>query len=197
MDEAVRATLGRDPTMARLMETHGPIQIEPADDPFRRLVVSIVNQQLSTASARAVKERTFSVLDDEVTPERVLAADDSALADAGLSRAKIEYVHSAARAFQEQDLTRSGLAALDDDAVVDRLTEIRGIGAWTARMYLLFVLGREDVLPLGDLAIRRGITALYGNGADLSRDEMRDVAEQWRPYRSYGVRYVWREYEDE
>lgn len=195
MDEAVVATLRQDPTMAGLIDRWGPIEIEPADDEFRRLVVSIVNQQLSTASAEAVRERVFARLGGEVTPARVLAADEAALADAGLSAPKIEYLGHAARAFQADDLTRSGLADLEDDAVVDRLTDIRGVGEWTARMYLLFVLGREDVLPLGDLAIRRGIQELYGDGEDLSREEMRAVADPWRPYRSYGVRYVWREYE--
>lgn len=195
MEEAVRATLQSDPTMAELVEKWGSLEIEPAEDEFRRLAVSIVNQQLSTASANAVRERAFAVLDGEVTPDRVLAADETALADAGLSASKIEYLRHAAEAFRADDLTRSGLASLDDDAVVERLTEIRGVGEWTARMYLIFVLGREDVLPLGDLAVRRGIQALYGDGTELTRAEMREVGERWRPYRSYGTRYVWREYE--
>jgi len=89
------------------------------------------------------------------------------------------------------------MAGLDDAEAVDRLTEIRGIGAWTARMYLLFVLGREDVLPLGDLAVRRGIETLYNGGEELSRAEMREIAESWRPYRSLATRYVWREYESD
>lgn len=181
--------------MARLIDRHGHVSIEPATDEYRRLAVSIVNQQLSTASANAVSERLFDLLDDEVTPDRVLAADEAALREAGLSRPKVEYLRNAAVAFQEGDLTREGLAGVDDAAVIDRLTEIRGVGEWTARMYLIFVLGREDVLPLGDLAVRRGIEQLYGNGEELTRAEMREVAEAWRPCRSYGTRYVWIEYE--
>lgn len=196
MQDPVRQTLAADDAMQRLIDRHGPVTIEPADDEYRRLAVSIINQQLSTASATAVRERAFDVL-GEVTPVSVLEADESALREAGLSTSKVEYLQSSARAFRDGDFSREALADLDDAAVVDRLTDIRGVGEWTAEMYLLFVLGREDVLPLGDLAVRKGIEAVYGNGADLTRDEMREVAERWRPYRSYGTRYIWLEYEDD
>lgn len=187
-----RRTLRADPVMADLIDEHGDLTVQPAENEFRRLVVSIVNQQLSTASAAAIRDRLFDRL-GEVTPETVLAADREALRDAGLSGTKVDYLRNAAAAFRDRDLTREGLAHHDDEAVVDELTSITGVGRWTAEMYLLFVLGREDVLPLGDLAVRRGIEALYG-AAD--RDEMRAVAEPWRPYRSYGTRYVWAHYED-
>jgi DNA-3-methyladenine glycosylase II len=196
MDAAVRQTLASDERMARLIDRHGRVSIEPADDEYRRLAVSIVNQQLSTASANAVRERAFDVL-GEVTPESVLAADESALREAGLSASKVEYLQSTARAFTERDFSREALADLSDEAVIDRMTDIRGVGEWTAEMYLIFVLGREDVLPLGDLAVRKGIEAVYGNGSALTRDEMREVAERWQPYRSYGTRYIWLEYEDD
>jgi DNA-3-methyladenine glycosylase II len=196
MDDEVRSTLRADPQMAALIDRYGPVGLEPAENEFKRLARSIINQQLSTASATAVRERTFDAL-GRVTPESVLAADRAALRAAGLSESKVEYLRASAEAFLERDLTREGLAHLDDDAVVDRLTEIRGVGEWTAEMYLMFVLGREDVLPLGDLAVRRGIQQLYGDGTELSRADMREVASAWQPYRSYGTRYVWREYEDD
>lgn len=195
MNEEIERTLRRDPTLATLIDRHGRVAVEPADDEFRRLCVSIINQQLSTASATAIRERAFAVVDDDVTPERVLDADVDRLRDAGLSETKVRYLRAASRAFRERDLTREGLSELDDTAVIEELTTITGIGEWTARMYLLFVLGREDVLPLGDLAVRRGIEELYNDGEALSRAEMREIAEAWRPYRSYGTRYVWTEYE--
>jgi DNA-3-methyladenine glycosylase II len=195
MDEAVRERLSTDPQMATLIDRHGPVAIQPADNAFRRLTVSIINQQLSTASATAVRERVFDHL-ETVEPAAVLSAEDSALREAGLSEAKVDYLQHVARAFREDDLTPDGLANLADSAVIGRLTEIRGVGEWTARMYLIFALGRQDVLPLGDLAVRRGIQALYGNGRELDRTEMREIGERWRPYRSYGTRYVWLEYED-
>jgi len=196
MDDPAHETLRADPQMATLVDRWGPVEVAPAEDEFERLAVSIVNQQLSTASATAVRERVFDLLDGQVTPDRVLAADERALREAGLSTAKVEYVRNAARAFQERDLTREGLADHDDQAVIDALTDIRGVGTWTAHMYLIFALAREDILPLGDLAVRKGIQQVYGNGAELSRDEMREVAAAWRPYRSYGTRYIWLEYEN-
>lgn len=195
MNDAVRETLCRDPTMERLFERWGPIQIEPAENEYERLAVSIINQQLSTASAAAVKQRVFALFDGEVTPETVLAADEEALREAGLSRTKVEYVKNAAEAFLERDLTREGLADHTDEEVIEELTRIKGIGEWTARMYLLFVLERADVLPLGDLAVRRGIEQLYGDGDELTRAEMREIAEQWRPHRSAATKYIWADYE--
>lgn len=195
LDEAI-PVLRQDDVMARLIDEHDPYtEVEWSE--YERLAISIINQQLSTASAAAVKERVFELLNHEVTPAAVLAADEEALRDAGLSRMKVEYIRNAARAFQESDFSREGLAAYSDQEVVDLLTEIKGIGEWTAEMYLLFVLEREDVLPLGDLAIRRGIEQLYADGAELTRAEMREIAERWRPYRSVATRYIWAHYESD
>lgn len=194
--EEAEPVLRRDPVMERLIDEHDPY-VEPDWDEYERLCISIINQQLSTASAMAVRERVFDALEGEVTPETVLAADDDVLRDAGLSRSKIEYMRNAARAFRERDYTREGLANYTNDEAIDRLTEIKGIGAWTARMYLLFVLERPDVLPLGDLAVRRGIEQLYADGDELTRDEMREIADAWRPYRSVATRYIWAEYESD
>lgn len=193
IDEA-EPILRQDPVMADLIDKHDPYT-EPDWNEYERLCISIINQQLSTASAAAVKARVFELLDDEVTPENVLAADEVALRDAGLSRSKVEYMKNAARAFQERDYSREGLAEHTEEEVIELLTEIRGVGEWTAHMYLLFVLEREDILPLGDLAIRRGIEQLYGNGKEMTRTDMREIADQWRPYRSVATRYIWAEYE--
>lgn len=187
------AVLRTDPVMATLIDTH-ELTIDRDHDPYERLCLSIINQQLSTASATAVRKRVFDQL-GSVTPETVLAADETALRDAGLSGRKIQYMQNAARAFQQQDLTPSGLSTFSNDEVVDRLTDIIGIGEWTANMYCIFVLQRSDVLPLGDLAVRRGIEECYAAGEELSREEMREIAEPWRPYRSIGTRYIWAEYE--
>lgn len=193
MRDDAESVLREDPVMSDLLEKHDPY-IESNWTEYERLCVSIINQQLSTASAAAVKERVFDQLED-VTPEAVLNADKNTLREAGLSRTKVEYMMNAARAFQQNDYTKRGLADCSNEEVIDSLTEIKGIGDWTARMYLLFVLERDDVLPLGDLAIRRGIEQLYGNGDEMARDEMREIAEQWRPYRSLATRYIWAEYE--
>ena len=183
--------LRADPKLAPLVEEHGEIDLEPHPDPFRRLVVSIVNQQLSTASAAAIRERVFDRF--EVTPAALLSADEDSLRETGLSASKVEYVKNVAEAFEERPLTREYFDGVPDEDVVSELTEIRGVGVWTAKMYLLFCLAREDVFPVEDLGIRRGMQLLYGE--DLSRPEMVETAEAWRPYRSYASRYLWRAYE--
>ncbi|QIB74811.1 DNA-3-methyladenine glycosylase 2 family protein [Halogeometricum borinquense] len=178
-----------DERLAPLVEEHGELAIEPADDEFERFVVSIINQQLSTQSAAAIRERLFDRF--EVTPEAMLNADETALRDVGLSSQKISYIQNVATAFQTDDLTRSGMADLTDEDVLTRLTEIRGVGDWTAKMYLMFVLGREDVFPVEDLGIRKAMAELYQMDEN-DRAAMVERAEAWRPYRSVASRYLWR-----
>jgi DNA-3-methyladenine glycosylase II len=186
-DDAV-AHLRSDPDLAPLVEKHGPLELEPADDPFRRLVVSLTRQQVSMAAADAIEKRLFDAV--EATPGGLLAADESTLRDAGLSRQKTEYVRAVARAWREREYDRAFFEGLDDDAVTAELTDIHGVGTWTAKMFLLFVLGREDVFPVEDLGIRRGMESLYGEGTD--RQEMVDRAERWKPHRSTASLYLWR-----
>jgi DNA-3-methyladenine glycosylase II len=177
--------------LAPLVQTHGDLAIEPADDFFARFVTSIVRQQVSMASASAIEERLFAAV--EVTPEGVLGADESVLRDAGLSRQKTRYVRNVAESFREHDYSQAYFAEMDDAAVVDELTEITGVGRWTAEMQLVFSLGRQDVFPVGDLGIRKGMRELYG---DISREEMVERSEAWAPYRSYASRYLWRVTDD-
>lgn len=183
--------LRSDPDLAPLVEAHGPLELEPADDPFRRLVVSLTRQQVSMAAADAIEKRLFDAV--EVTPGGLLAADESTLRDAGLSRQKTEYVRAVARAWREREYDRAFFEGMDDDAVTAELTDIHGVGTWTAKMFLLFALGREDVFPVEDLGVRRGMEQVYER--ELTRAEMRERAEAWRPYRSYASRYLWRAYE--
>jgi DNA-3-methyladenine glycosylase II len=184
-------TLREDSYLGPLVERHGPLELDPADDMFERLVVSILRQQVSMASAAATRERLYDAV--EVTPEGILAADPETLRDVGLSRQKTGYVRNVAEAFRD-DYSKAYFEELDDEAVVDELTEIKGVGEWTARMQLLFSLGRPDVFPVGDLGIRKGMRNLYGE--DLTRAEMVEEAARWAPYRSYASLYLWRVEED-
>lgn len=189
--------LREDPVMARLIEKHDPYRESEWDVEFERLVVSVINQSISTTAANAVEKRVSALFDGPMTPEAVLAANDTELAEAGLGKQKTEYIDNAAEAFLERDFSREALSDHTDEEVIEALSEIHGIGEWTARMYLLFVLEREDVLPLGDLAVRRGIESLYNDGGELTRAEMREIAEAWRPYRSVATKFIWAEYESE
>ena len=177
-----------DPALAPLVDEHGPITVEPHPDPFERLVTSIVNQQLSGESAAASRGRLTDRF--ELTPDALLAADGAALRETGLSSSKVDYVKSVAEAYRAGDITPDRLGGLDDESVVDALTEVRGVGVWTAKMYLMFVLGREDVFPVEDLGIRRGMERLFGDGVE--RAWMVERAAEWAPYRTYASRYLWR-----
>lgn len=146
------------------------------------------------ASAAATRERLFEAV--EVTPTGVLAADEQVLKDAGLSRQKTRYVRNVAEAFHERGYDRDHFAAMDDEAVVAELTEITGVGQWTAEMQLMFALGREDVFPVGDLGIRKGMTTLHPELDREDRAAMVERSERWRPYRSYASLYLWRIKED-
>lgn len=179
--------LAEDPVLGPVVSTHGPVTVEPADDLYRRLVVSVVRQQVSMDAASAIRERLFDRFD--VTPGGILDADASALQDVGLSEAKVEYVKSTATAFDEREWDPEYFEGMSDDAVVSELTTVRGVGPWTADMVLLFGLGREDVFPVGDLGIRRGMQTLFQD--EMTRGEMRAEAERWAPYRSYASEYVW------
>jgi len=190
MDDAI-AALRADPDLRPLIERHGHLTIEPADDFFARFVVSVLRQQVSMASAAATRDRLFDAVD--VTPAGILAADDDTLREAGLSRQKTRYVNNIAGAFRDRGYTVDSFAEMDDDAVIDELTSITGVGDWTARMQLLFSLGRPDVFPVGDLGVRKGMRALYG---DIDRETMVERAERWAPYRSYASLYLWRIEED-
>lgn len=183
------ATLRADEYIGPLVDEHGPISVEKADDLFRRLLVSITRQQVSVSAGDAIQKRLFDAID--VTPAGVLAAEASVLRDAGLSAAKAEYVSALAAAWQDEGWSREYFATMDDDAVADELTQVKGIGPWTADMFLMFGLGRPDVFPVGDLGIRKGIRVVFDD-EDMTRSEMRDAATRWEPYRSYASRYLWR-----
>ncbi|WP_410767143.1 DNA-3-methyladenine glycosylase family protein [Haloferax sp. DFSO60] len=190
MSEDAYHTLKTDPHLGRVVESHGPVELEASSEPFERLVVSIVNQQLSTSAAATIRDRMFDAV--TVTPEGILAADTDVLRDCGLSKQKTEYVRNVAEAFQN-GLSADDFRVMSDDEVIDSLTEIRGVGVWTAKMFLIFVLAREDVFPVEDLGIRRGMEKVFELEADSqTRGELRDRAERWQPHRSYASIYLWR-----
>lgn len=179
-----------DEKLQELSDEFGEKELEKSEEPFQRLVVSIINQQLSTDSAKAIKERVFEKF--EIKPGKILEADEEELAETGLSRQKIEYIRSAAEKFLEDDISPEKLEQMSDEEVMDELTGIHGVGDWTAKMFMIFVLGREDVFPVEDLGIRRAMEELYGLE---SREELREKAEDFRPKRSLASLYIW-EFQD-
>ena len=190
-------SLRTDPDLRPYLAEVGPLELEPVADTFERLVVSLIRQQVSIEAAAAIRERLFERF--EITPERLLAADEDRLRDCGLSAAKAEYVKATARAYRENGYDRAYFEGMADEAVADELTEIRGVGPWTAKMFLLFALGRPDVFPVEDLGVRKGMAIVCGGGeageVEMTRGEMRERAAAWEPYRSYASLYLWRAYE--
>ena len=184
--------LRADDLLGPVVEEYGKLRLDPSDDLFERLVISVLRQQVSMASAAATRERLFEAVD--VTHAGVLAAEEEVLRDAGLSRQKTRYVREIARTFDEHGHTKESLADAGDEEIVDLLTGITGVGPWTARMQLLFTFGRPDVFPVGDLGVRKGMEAVYGR--EMTRAEMVEAAERWAPYRSYASLYLWRIGED-
>ena len=188
MSQDAISFLRDDPDIGHLVADHGDVTLESGEDLFERLVVSILRQQVSMASANATRERLEDAV--ELTPAALLRTDRSTLRDLGLSRQKASYVHNVAEAFVEHDYSREYFAEMSDDAVIAELTDINGVGPWTAKMQLMFSFGRPDVFPVEDLGIRKGMHTLYGD--DLERSRMEEIAERWRPYRSYASLYLWR-----
>ena len=195
--EAAVAHLRRaDPILDRIIDAVGPFTLQPRDGTYRMLARAIFFQQLAGPAARAIMNRALDVLDtnDErfFTPQQFLAATDEQLRSAGLSRQKLAYLRDLAGKFASGQLSEGEFAHLDDEEVIRRITSVKGIGRWTAEMFLIFSLGRPDILPVDDLGVRRGFQQAYGLTDLPSPDEMRRIAEPWRPYRSVGTWYMWR-----
>ena len=161
-------------------------------DAYGALVRAIVGQQLSTKAARAIFDRLLQVFGGHVpTPRELLDADPERIRSAGLSRPKVAYLRDLAARVEDGDLPLDALDMQPDDEVVAELTAVKGLGRWTADMFLMFHLGRPDVLPVGDLGIRRAFERLYDLPGLPDATEMERIAEPWRPYRTLACLYLW------
>lgn len=184
--------LGRDDrVMAELVARYGDLALASRGDPFGTLARSIVGQQISVKAADAVWRRFASAL-GAVTPETVLAAGESGLTGCGLSRRKIEYLVDLAAHFCQGRIVPERWAGLDDEAVIAELTDVRGIGRWTAEMFLIFYLLRPDVFPLDDIGLQRAVFLHYFDGEKQPRRVLNQLGERWRPWRTVATWYLWR-----
>ena len=176
------------------MRRHGPCGLADAQhtDPFRALVSAIISQQLSTKAAATIKARLEALVGTPLTPARVTAVTDEALRGVGLSRQKIAYLRDLCDRVTTGQLALRHLDAMADEAVVEALTGVKGIGRWTAEMFLMFHLAREDVVSVGDLGIRRAVQIAYGMENLPGPDELERIAEEWRPRRTLACLYLWR-----
>jgi DNA-3-methyladenine glycosylase II len=183
----------RDPVIRDLIRQHGRCGLADAQhtDPFTALVHAIVSQQLSTKAAATIAGRVDALLGGTPTPERVAAASDPELRAAGLSGQKIGYMRDLCARIANGSLPLDRLHALDDPAVIEALTQVKGIGRWTAEMFLMFRLHRPDVLPVGDLGIVKAVQRAYGLRKAPDPKRLTRIGEPWRPYRSIACWYLW------
>jgi 3-methyladenine DNA glycosylase/8-oxoguanine DNA glycosylase len=182
-----------DPVLAALMARTEKPDVTLRPDPFNALVRSIMYQQLAGPAASAILRRFLAIWQNEYpTPVQLLAAPEEQLRAAGLSRQKLGYLRDLAGKFANGNLHELPWDALDDEAIISQLTTVKGIGRWSAEMFLMFSLGRPDVLPVDDLGVRKGMRKVYGLAELPKPAEMREIAEKWRPHRSTGSWYMWR-----
>ncbi|ODP30719.1 endonuclease III domain-containing protein [Pandoraea sp. ISTKB] len=193
-DQACADLMKRDRILKKLIPQFGPAHLTGRGEPFVTLARSIVGQQISVKAAQAVWDRVVAIC-PKLSPSQFIKVGHDALAGCGLSRRKAEYILDLATHFKSGALHVDAWASMDDEAVIAELTGIRGIGRWTAEMFLMFNLLRPDVLPLDDVGLINAISVNYFSGEPVTRSEAREVAANWEPWRSVATWYMWRSLE--
>lgn len=191
-DEAVAALGKRDRIMRRLIAQHPDVWLQSRGNPFVTLARSIVGQQISVKAAESVWQRVLTNCGRRLTPTSVINAGPELLRQSGLSGRKTEYILDLAAHFKNRQVRPTRWPEMTDDEVIAQLSDIRGIGRWTAEMFLIFNLQRPNVLPLDDIGLLRAISLLYFSGEPVSRYEARDVAQGWHPWCTVATWYLWR-----
>lgn len=192
-DAARRHLMKSEPVMRDLVRRVGPYAIEVRGAPYQSLLRAILYQQLAGPAAAAIERRFLAMFAGRIPrPAELAPLSDEALRTAGISRQKARYMRSIAEHFDSGQLSDRKLLRMPDEDVIDAVTQIKGVGRWTADMLLMFCLGRPDVLPVGDLGIQNAMKLAYGLDAPPKPAEMEAIAEAWRPYRSAGSWYLWR-----
>lgn len=194
-DSAKLELANKDVLLKSLIEEFEEPRLSSRGDLFATLIKSIVGQQISVIAASAVWSRLFDLV-GEVNPESILAKTHEELRQVGLSNRKVEYIVGIAEAWTE------GLGEIDweqmsDEEVVQELVKLRGVGRWTVQMLLIFALLRQDVFPIDDIGLIRGMEKLYNSGKPLETFELNEISEKWIPYRTMGVWYIWRSIDPE
>jgi DNA-3-methyladenine glycosylase II len=195
MKEAIEHLQRNDPILSEIIRRVGDYGIQFREPGFDTLVRSIVYQQLSGRVAAVIFGRLAKAAGGRLTPENILKLRPARMRALGLSKQKTLYIRDLARHARDGKLVFEELAALEDSLVIERLTQVKGIGVWTAHMFLIFALRRTDVLPTGDLGIRNAMKKAYGMAEPPTPAEMETMAKRWRPYCSVASWYLWRSLE--
>jgi DNA-3-methyladenine glycosylase II len=190
-EDAKVELMKRDRIMRKLIPQFGDLHLIGRGEPFVTLARSIVGQQISVKAAEAVWQRVLLIC-PKCTPLQVLKAGNERLASCGLSKRKAEYVLDLAEHFKNKRVHSDNWAEMDDEEIIAELIQIRGIGRWTAEMFLIFNLLRPNIFPLDDLGLMKGISHNYFSGEPVSRSDAREVAANWEPWRTVATWYLWR-----
>jgi DNA-3-methyladenine glycosylase II len=191
-DRAKRALARRDPVMGAIIRAHPKVFMVRRGEPFMTLARAICGQQISVKAAQAVWNRFCICLEQDVSPEAVIAKDRKLLRACGLSDRKTEYIADLAQHFVDGRIHARDWPRMSDEEIIAELTDVRGIGRWTAEMFLMFNLLRPDVFPLDDLGLQKGIRLAYFRNRKTALKKMQKLGETWRPWRSVATWYLWR-----
>jgi DNA-3-methyladenine glycosylase II len=183
----------QDPVLAALMREHGACGLADAQhvDPFRALLHAIIGQQLSTKAAATIVRRFMDLMNGRPTPKAIAALTDAEMRGVGISGQKIRYIRDLCVRVTDGSLDLQALPGLPDEQVIEALTQVKGIGRWTADMFLMFRLQRPDVLPVGDLGIVKAVQRVYKLRKAPTAERLTRIGESWRPYRSVACWYLW------
>ncbi len=184
--------LQKDPELAAIIDSVGDYTLKRRNHHFSVLVESIISQQIATSAAEAIFKRFKQLYPKFPTASEILATRKSKLRVAGLSGMKIEYLKDLARHVEEGKLNMKTLSKMNDEDVIAHLTQVKGIGRWTAEMFLIFSLGRQDVFPVDDLGLRKGVQILFSLQDIPKPKEAEKLGERWKPYRTIATWYLWK-----
>ncbi len=190
-EDAKAELMKRDRIMSKLIPKFGDLQLTGRGDPFMTLARSIIGQQVSTQLAQLTWQRFLQIC-PKCVPAQVIRAGNANLMTCGLSKRKAEYILDLANHFKAKSVHPDQWARMDDEAVIAEMLQIRGIGRWTAEMFLIFNLLRPNILPLDDPGLLKGISMSYFSGEPVSRSDAREVAANWEPWRTVATWYLWR-----
>ena len=191
-EEILAYLISQEPLFEPMISGYKDIEILLSDDYFESLVSAIVGQQLSNKVFEIIWKRVVSLLGKRVSPEKIIETEDEDFRRIGISYGKIGYIKNLSRAVLDQTLQLQELGELDDETIIQQLTTVKGIGRWTAEMFLIFSLGRTDVFSVGDGGLQRSVQKMYKLEKCPDKNELLRISSNWSPYRTFASLYLWK-----
>jgi DNA-3-methyladenine glycosylase II len=185
--------LKKDPKFTKIIQQVGKYNVKITKNRYRSLIEAIIAQQLSGSAAESILKRFRKLYKSNFPrPIEVLQTSDKKLRKVGLSKMKVIYIKELSKQIESRHLNMRNFSSLEDEQIIEHLTNVKGIGRWTAQMFLIFSMGRLDVLPAGDLGLKKGIQLMYSLNKLPTEEQIRPLAESWRPYRTVATWYIWK-----